>query len=156
MNRRRDMSTRVRFRRLAGTIAVTAAIALLSPPLIGFADSPEHGAADAASTTTPIKHLVVLFGENVSFDHYFATYPKAANTGGEPAFHALPGTPTVNGLAGGLLNANPNLSNPQRLTRAQAATCDQDHGYTSEQKAFDGGAMDQFVQNTGHGLTLAQ
>jgi hypothetical protein len=33
-------------------------------------------------TTTPIKHLVVIFQENVSFDHYFGTYPKAANTSG--------------------------------------------------------------------------
>ena len=30
----------------------------------------------------PIKHLVVIFDENVSFDHYFGTYPKAANTDG--------------------------------------------------------------------------
>lgn len=25
-------------------------------------------------TATPIKHLVVIFQENVSFDHYFGTY----------------------------------------------------------------------------------
>ena len=31
-----------------------------------------------SSTTTPIKHLVVIFQENVSFDHYFASYPQAA------------------------------------------------------------------------------
>ena len=31
-------------------------------------------------TTTPIKHLVIIFGENISFDHYFATYPVASNT----------------------------------------------------------------------------
>ncbi|MGN6628618.1 MAG: alkaline phosphatase family protein, partial [Candidatus Nitrosocosmicus sp.] len=30
-------------------------------------------------TKTPIKHLVVIFQENVSFDHYFGTYPYAAN-----------------------------------------------------------------------------
>src|SRR5262245_58413298 len=30
-------------------------------------------------TTTPIKHLVVIFQENHSFDAYFATYPVAAN-----------------------------------------------------------------------------
>ncbi len=24
---------------------------------------------------TPIQHLVVIFQENVSFDHYFGTYP---------------------------------------------------------------------------------
>ncbi len=40
--------------------------------------------ADAARTATPIKHLVVIYDENVSFDHYFATYPKAANPPGEP------------------------------------------------------------------------
>jgi phospholipase C len=33
-----------------------------------------------ATTTTPIQHVVVIFQENVSFDHYFATYPFAANT----------------------------------------------------------------------------
>src|SRR5262249_16087270 len=27
-------------------------------------------------TATPIKHLVVIFNENRSFDHYFATYPN--------------------------------------------------------------------------------
>ncbi|HWE14223.1 MAG TPA: alkaline phosphatase family protein [Solirubrobacteraceae bacterium] len=51
---------------------------------------------------------------------------------------------------------NPNLSNPQRLDRSQAVTCDQDHGYTSEQRAFDHGLMDQFVQDTGSAKTVAQ
>jgi phospholipase C len=27
----------------------------------------------ASAATTPIEHLVVIFDENVSFDHYFAT-----------------------------------------------------------------------------------
>ena len=58
------------------------------------------------STATPIKHLVVIFQENVSFDHYFATYPHAANTDGEP-FHPAPGTPSVNGLTGALLTVTP-------------------------------------------------
>ncbi len=30
-------------------------------------------------TTTPIKHVVIIFQENVSFDHYFGTYPHAFN-----------------------------------------------------------------------------
>ena len=107
-------------------------------------------------TTTPIKHVVVLFDENVSFDHYFGTYPYAANTDGT-TFQAKPGTPTVNGLytkitssgpTGPLLTDNPNSFNPQRLTHSQALTCDQNHGYTAEQKAVDDGKMDQFVQNT--------
>ena len=101
-----------------------------------------------ASTRTPIKHLVVIFQENVSFDHYFGTYPHAANPPGEPSFHPAAGTPTVNGLSGPLLTNNPNSANPQRLDRSQALTCDQGHGYTAEQLAFDKGAMDKFVQNT--------
>jgi phospholipase C len=108
------------------------------------------------STSTPIKHLVVLFDENVSFDHYFGTYPYAANTDGTK-FVAKPGTPTVNGLytkitksgpVGPLLTNNPNEYNPQRLTNSEALTSDQNHGYTPEEKAEDGGKMDQFVQNT--------
>ena len=55
-------------------------------------------AAQADDTATPIKHVVVIFQENVSFDHYFATYPLAANPAGEPKFVAMHGTPTVNGL----------------------------------------------------------
>jgi hypothetical protein len=113
------------------------------------------GGAGGPRTTTPIKHLVVIFQENVSFDHYFGTYPHAANTDGQP-FYASPRTPTVNGLSGALLTNNPNLSNPQRLSYSQAATCDQDHDYTDEQSAFDHGLMDMFVQKTGSSLTLAQ
>jgi phospholipase C len=108
------------------------------------------------NTSTPIKHLVVLFDENDSFDHYFGTYPYAANTDGTK-FVAKPGTPTVTGLytkitksgpVGPLLTGNPNEYNPQRLTSSEALTSDQNHGYTPEEKAEDGGKMDQFVQNT--------
>jgi phospholipase C len=55
---------------------------------------------------------------------------------------------TSSGPAGPLLTSNPNEYNPQRLTHSEALTCDQDHSYTAEQKAEDGGKMDQFVQNT--------
>jgi phospholipase C len=107
-------------------------------------------------TKTPIKHVVVLFDENQSFDHYFGTYPYAANTDGTK-FTAKAGTPTVNGLytsltstgpVGPLLTSNTNLYNPQRLTHAQALTSSQNHGYTAEENAEDNGAMDQFVQDT--------
>ena len=50
--------------------------------------------------TTPIKHPVVIFNENITFDHYFATYPQAANPQGEPRFIASDDTPSVNGLTG--------------------------------------------------------
>ncbi len=124
-------------------------------PAVSSANQMNDPAA-AAGTTTPIKHLVVIFQENVSFDHYFATYPVAANaTKGEPVFRAREGTPNVNGLSGALLSNNPNLSNPQRLSRAQALTCSQDHDYTAEQLAMDHGALDMFVQQTGFNLSLA-
>ncbi|HSS45439.1 MAG TPA: alkaline phosphatase family protein, partial [Thermoanaerobaculia bacterium] len=65
------------------------------------------GVGRAAQTTTPIRHLVVIFQENVSFDHYFGTYPNAVNPTGEPGFSPAPGTPVPNGLGFALLNANP-------------------------------------------------
>jgi len=106
------------------------------------------GAEAAEDTTTPIKHVIVIFQENISFDHYFATYPKALNGPGETPFHGAPGTPSVNGLTDALLNHNPNKANPFRLSPKQAATCDMDHDYMPEQQAFDGGLMDKFVEYT--------
>jgi phospholipase C len=107
-----------------------------------------HRAQAPGSTATPIKHLVVIFQENVSFDHYFGTYPHAANPPGEPAFQPAPGTPSVNGLTGTLLTQNPNSANPSRLDRSQPLTCDQIHDYTPEQQAFDLGLMDKFMEFT--------
>jgi phospholipase C len=121
--------------------------------LSAFAASPQ----DALPTSTPIKHVVVIFGENESFDHYFGTYPHATNPPGEPVFNALPNTPSVNGLTNALLNNNPNLNpangtgaaNPFRLDRTQAHTSSQNHAYGPEQAAFHGGLMDLFPKNTG-------
>jgi phospholipase C len=115
----------------------------------GFAASSLARDDSDAPTTTPIKHVVVIFQENITFDHYFGTYPKATNLSGEPRFVGRDDTPTVNGLAAGLLTSNPNEFPPFRLDRVQAATCDQDHGYSDEQKAADHGLLDQFVQATG-------
>jgi phospholipase C len=127
--------------------------------LVGCAPRPRS--ADALSTATPIKHLVIIFGENISFDHYFGTYPKAQNPAGEPAFTAAAGTPSVNGFTDSLLQHNPNLtnrlngkaaSNPFRLDRTQASTGDQNHDYTAEQLAYNGGAADLFPRYTGEGM----
>jgi len=107
------------------------------------------GAADSGSSTaTPIKHLVVIFDENISFDHYFGTYPNATNADGTK-FTAKKNTPAVDGLTTSLLTNNPNGVNPKRLTPAQALTCDQGHGYNAEQKAYDNGLADKFPANTG-------
>jgi len=128
---------------------------------LAMATTTAFGAAKPSTatlkTTTPIKHLVVIFDENISFDHYFGTYPNATNPSGEPRFVAVPNTPTVNGFSNALLNANPNLnpanttgaSNPFRLDRSQAVTNDQDHDYMAEQQAFDTGLLDLFPLYTG-------
>jgi phospholipase C len=130
----------------AMAIATAAALTLL-PVTPAVARDSNNG-----DTLTPIKHLVIIFQENVSFDHYFGTYPNATNPAGEPAFHAKANTPTVNGLSPALLSKNPNLNpanlagvaNPFRLDRSQAVTRDQGHGYKAEQQAFDNGLMDLF------------
>ena len=102
---------------------------------------------------TPIRHVVVIFQENVSFDHYFGTYPNALNLPGDPPFHARRKTPGVTTLASDNLLApnNPNSAQPFRFERAQAATCDQNHEYRAEQEAVDGGKMDKFVETVGNG-----
>lgn len=133
--------------------AMLCAGLMLNPGLIGAA--PRHDGN--GGTATPIKHLVVIFQENRSFDHYFGTYPNALNPSGEPQFHALPDTPTVNGLSPALLTHNSNLnpangsgaSNPFRFDRSQANTQDMDHDYMAEQLAFDGGILDLFPEYTG-------
>jgi phospholipase C len=161
------MRRSVRAYALTAAAGLFAAMALSATSAIASgAGSPAHRHAHgSAATATPIKHLVVIFDENVSFDHYFGTYPYAPNPAGEPAFHAKPGTPTVNGLystitksgpVGPLLSNNPNGSNPVRLDRSDPETCDQDHDYTPEQLAADHGAEDAYPANTGSNLTLAQ
>lgn len=138
------------------TIAASRkALAFLMALIIIASTTPAFAASE--NTATPIQHLVIIFQENVSFDHYFGTYPVALNPPGEPKFVALSGTPTVNGLSGILLTNNPNLNpanstgatNPFRLDRSQAATADQNHDYGPEQSAFHAGLMDLFPVSVG-------
>ena len=115
-------------------------------------------AAACGQTTTPIQHVVVIFQENNSFDHYFGTYPNAVNPIGEPAFTPAATTPGVNGLTPDLLTRNPNSTQPFRLDRGLETTCDNDNHYADEQKAYDGGLLDKFPESTsatGAGCTPA-
>jgi phospholipase C len=122
---------------------------------LGFTIAVPHclwAQGEGGATTTPIKHVVVIFQENVSFDHYFGTYPNAkANANGTKYFGgAKEDTPQVNSLeSAGLLTNNPNKANPSRIDRSTPNTCDQDHNYSAEQAAFHGGLMDMFVEQTG-------
>ena len=45
------------------------------------ASTPTKDAAVSLPTASPIKHVIIISGENRSFDHLFATYqPKSGNT----------------------------------------------------------------------------
>jgi hypothetical protein len=150
------------------TGCLTAAFAVVT--VGALADNPRTN----FPTKTPIKHLVVIFQENISFDHYFGTYPNALNLEGETPFNPSPSTPTsINTLVTpldttkhfqpltgvDLLNNNPNnnpaapgnarvsgagASNPFRLSPNQALTSDQGHNESQEESAYDNGKMDGF------------
>jgi phospholipase C len=151
--------------------ALSASVAVLSL-CCSFGYAGDGGRDDDArrmQTKTPIKHLVVIFQENRAFDHYFGTYPQAANIPGEqswigipaPEFHALPGTPKANNYLThpDVFLHNPNRSftgaqaNPQRLRPADAYSCPPlTNLYTPSQQAVDGGRMDQFVPFLGRAI----
>jgi phospholipase C len=83
-----------RFRRVMSLI-LTATIALGPSVAPAFART---GARDASTgdsnTATPIKHVIIIVGENRSFDHLFATYvPKSGNS-------------VLNLLSEGIINAD--------------------------------------------------
>src|SRR5580692_9872868 len=133
----------------AAILAVGTTLAVNGPVAVAKdkATTTVTDTVDALQTKTPIKHLVVVFNENRSFDHYFGTYPNAMNTEGEPLFEPAKNTQRdINNLltSPALLDNNPNLNsangtnaaNPFRLDRTQANTADQNHGYTPEQLAF--------------------
>ena len=84
--------TRLRIIVLSAVVTDVALALTLTQVGGALAGANRHGDSGPA-TTTPIKHLVVIFQENVSFDHYFGVYPNATNPAGQPAFYPLPGTP---------------------------------------------------------------
>jgi phospholipase C len=157
--------------RKLSALSLTAALVLTG--CTGYTPAPPTVIPPAVLTPVTsaqvIKHVVVIFNENVSFDHYFGTYPSAGNLSSDAVkFTPAAGTPTniANYVTSpDLLTANPNLNiangasatNPFRLDASQAGTNDQDHNYGPEQTAFDGGKMDLFPFSVGtsDGLTLA-
>ena len=77
-------------RRAASSIVVSGLGALLS---CGFA-SAESASSKGPKTATPIKHVIVVIGENRTFDNLYATYvPKR-------------GQHVWNLLSRGIVNAN--------------------------------------------------
>jgi phospholipase C len=122
---------------LAGVFAIAAlgvGLAALPPPASG-------GRADVAQPVTPIKHVVVIFKENRSFDEYFGRFP-----GANGATTARKHDGTVVSLA----------ESPDSLPN------DIGHGQDSFKLAYDGGKMDRFdlekgaYSSTGRPLALSQ
>ncbi len=65
-------------------LAATLTAVMILGPLLNANAAPSRPPAKSVAGTpaTPIKHLVVIFQENISFDHYFGTYPSATNPQG--------------------------------------------------------------------------
>src|ERR1035438_9139613 len=65
-------------------VALIATTQMIFGPLVQNARAEDKTVKDAAAslpTATPIKHVIVIVGENRTFDHIFATYqPKPGNT----------------------------------------------------------------------------
>jgi phospholipase C len=127
----------------ASKFVKTAVVLAASLAITGFPMAPE------AERVRRIKHLVVIVQENVTFDHYFATYPYAANPPGQPVFEPHPETPSVNGLTSGLIASNPNSTKPFRLDRSRLFLCNPSPYYPYEQRAYHRGLLDRFPESTG-------
>ena len=126
------MKSRVRMA-IVGAGVCAAVVASAPTTGGGVAGTAQHTSA----TATPIKHLVVIFQENVSFDHYFAHLSAGART--RPAsrpFVAAAGTPPVNGLNTPLLTEQPQpVQSAAAGSLPGASPATRTTSYTDEQKA---------------------
>jgi len=102
------LNTKEKRRRLYA--ALSASLVALSGPggYASAAKAKDPDAADAFKTASPIKHVIVIIGENRGFDHAFATYqPKK-------------GQKISNLLSEGIINADgtpgPNFSKAQQFS----------------------------------------
>jgi phospholipase C len=111
-------------------MALTSAAAML------FVAAPTAGAESNNGTHSPIKHTIILYQENISFDHYFGTYGHGSN--GIPTGSALTFT-------SGTQTWGP-FTPTQLSGTTQSRTCDVDHGYTDMIQMSNHGAMDRYLQ----------
>lgn len=134
----------------------------MAAPFVGkvYAEVPkpasvEQQMASEFKTASPIKHTVVIFQENRTFDNYFGTYPYA------PGFKSLPGTPNdvrnFKYVTGSVpRDVNGNVYNPDSngtpvypwhdAGKGDIQETDVNHGYTAMLSMADGGKMDKFYQ----------
>jgi phospholipase C len=112
-------------------LAVVAALVAPSAPAVAADNS-----AEQLSTTTPIKHFMVLMQANHSFDNYFGTYPGAD---GMPAGTCVPSDP---------LAADGNCVKPFHLDGRRIAPMGQSPEIYAAQ--YNNGAMNGFVSAFEH------
>ena len=128
-------------------LVISGCLAAAFTVSIAGAVADDHDFNDARNmrTATPIKHLVVIFQENISYDHYFGTYPDAKNLAGETPFKAKHRTPVNNNLVTPLdVNhdfrpiAGPNLltNNPNSNPNAPAAPNNSRHNGADASNPF--------------------
>src|SRR5271155_2271682 len=85
----------------------------LGAPVTSAAQEP----AKKPATTTPIQHVIVIIGENRTFDHIFATYqPKSGNT-------------VNNLLSEGIINTDGTPGPNYSLAAQSSASDTQEDGY---------------------------
>jgi phospholipase C len=104
---------------------------------------PALAQGDDRDAETMIQHTIIVYQENISFDHYFGTFGhgSAGIPAGVQLFHTTP------------IGAQLGPYAPVRLDgRTQAATCDVDHEYWAMVLMAHGGAMDRYLQG-GNNLT---
>src|ERR1700730_18248627 len=85
---------RLRTSRLLCGVAICAITINTIAPIAGAAAAAQSG-SNAGNTTTPIKHVIVIIGENRTFDHLFATYQPVNK-----------GETVLNLLSEGIVNAD--------------------------------------------------
>ena len=85
---------RLRTSRLLCGVAICAITINTIAPIAGAAAAAQSGSNDG-NTTTPIKHVIVIIGENRTFDHLFATYQPVNK-----------GETVLNLLSEGIVNAD--------------------------------------------------
>jgi phospholipase C len=85
--------------RLLSSVAIYAMAVNALAPLAAFAAPASMSNANDANTATPIKHVIVIIGENRTFDHLFATY-KPVNKGEKVLNLLSEGIVQANGFPG--------------------------------------------------------
>jgi phospholipase C len=99
--------------------------------LVPFANATNSRAAPSSSSAhIPIDHFVYIIQENISFDHYFGTFPGANGIPPSAKFAFQPGQPST--------------VSPFHL-HATAVPHDLNHSWQAAHVAADGGKMDGFL-----------